>query len=68
MVQFTVRVNYQGKLYQTNVLAHREDAEDEIYNRAFEQVQRQWKEQKEAGPKKDACFFLFLIKFIMLKK
>lgn len=44
MVQFTVRVNYQGKVYQTNVLAHREDAEEEIYNRAFEQVQRQWKE------------------------
>lgn len=44
MVQFTVRVNYQGRLYQTNVLAHREDAEEEIYNKALEQVQRQWKE------------------------
>jgi hypothetical protein len=42
MVQVTVKVDYLGKSYQTNVLAKHEDAEKTIYERALEQVQKQW--------------------------
>ncbi|PLT32925.1 BA3454 family stress response protein [Bacillus sp. V5-8f] len=42
MVQVTVKVDYLGKSYQTNVLAKHDAAEEEIFRKALEQVQKQW--------------------------
>lgn len=41
MVEVTVKVDLEGKNYQTNVLARREEAEEDIYKRAIEQVKKQ---------------------------
>lgn len=43
MVKFTVTVDFQGKSYQTNVLAHRDTAQEEILQLAISQVKKQWK-------------------------
>jgi hypothetical protein len=43
MVQVEVTVTFEGRSYLTNVIAHRETSEDEIFQLAFEQVQKQWK-------------------------
>jgi hypothetical protein len=43
MVQITVTVDYNGKFYQTNVLTHREAAQEEIFKQALSQVKKQWK-------------------------
>ncbi|WP_144547031.1 BA3454 family stress response protein [Bacillus sp. X1(2014)] len=43
MVQVEVTVTLEGKSYLTNVIANRETPEDEIFQLALEQVQKQWK-------------------------
>ncbi len=43
MVKFTVTVDLQGKFYQTNVLANRDTAQEEIMQLAISQVKKQWK-------------------------
>ena len=43
MVQVEVTVTFEGKSYLTNVMAHRETSEDEIFQTALEQVKKQWK-------------------------
>ena len=45
LVAVTVKVDLEGKNYLTNVLACREDAEEDIYKRAIEQVKKQMNEQ-----------------------
>lgn len=42
MVKFTVTVDFQGKVYQTNVLANRDAAQEEIMQVALSQVKKQW--------------------------
>jgi hypothetical protein len=42
MLQINVTVNFKGKNYLTNVLAHRNTTDEEILRLAFEQVQKQW--------------------------
>ncbi|NHC38868.1 BA3454 family stress response protein [Bacillus sp. MM2020_1] len=43
MVQVEVTVTFEGKSYLTNVIANRETSEDEIFQLALEQVQKQWR-------------------------
>ncbi|PGY14245.1 hypothetical protein SAMN05444673_4601 [Bacillus sp. OV166] len=43
MVQVEVTVTFEGKSYLTNVIANRETSDDEIFQLALEQVQKQWK-------------------------
>ncbi|WP_342431855.1 BA3454 family stress response protein [Neobacillus sp. FSL H8-0543] len=43
MVQINVKVTFEGKSYLTNVIANRNTSEEEIYELAFLQVQKQWK-------------------------
>jgi hypothetical protein len=43
MMQVNVTVTFEGKSYLTNVLASRDTTNEEIYRLAFEQVQKQWK-------------------------
>jgi hypothetical protein len=43
MVQVEVTVTFEGKSYLTNVIAKRETSDDEIFQLALEQVQKQWK-------------------------
>lgn len=43
MVKFTITVDLQGKFYQTNVLANRDTAHEEIMQLAISQVKKQWK-------------------------
>ncbi|MEH7373567.1 BA3454 family stress response protein [Neobacillus drentensis] len=43
MVQVEVTVTFEGKSYLTNVIANRETSEDEIFQLALEQIQKQWK-------------------------
>lgn len=38
MCQYTVQIVYQGKKYQTNVIADRNTTEEEIHRIATEQV------------------------------
>lgn len=47
MYQYTISIMYQGKQYQTNVIASKESSEQEIYQLALEQVQMQWGLEKE---------------------
>jgi hypothetical protein len=47
MYQYTISIMYQGKQYQTNVIASKESTEQEIYQLALEQVQMQWGLEKE---------------------
>lgn len=42
MVKFTVKVDFRGKLYQTNVLAHPDADQTEIMELALSQVKKQW--------------------------
>lgn len=42
MFQYTISVTYQGRQYQTNVLAAKDATEQEVFELAFEQVQEQW--------------------------
>jgi hypothetical protein len=43
MLQVNVKVTYEGKDYLTNVLANPNTPDEEIYRLAFEQVEKQWK-------------------------
>ncbi len=43
LVQVNVMVMFEGKSYLTNVIANHNTPEEEIYQLAFEQVQKQWK-------------------------
>jgi hypothetical protein len=43
MVKFTVTVDFEGRYYQTNVLAHKDTAKEEIMQLARSQVKKQWK-------------------------
>jgi hypothetical protein len=43
MVQVEVTVTFEGKSYLTNVIANQETSDDEIFQLALEQVQKQWK-------------------------
>ncbi|MBT2723567.1 BA3454 family stress response protein [Bacillus sp. ISL-46] len=43
MVQVEVTVTFEGKSYLTNVIANRETSDDELFQLALEQVQKQWK-------------------------
>jgi hypothetical protein len=42
MCKYTVYVTLQGKIYQTNVIANKNQSQEEIYNIAKEQVVKQW--------------------------
>ncbi|MBM7653434.1 BA3454 family stress response protein [Neobacillus cucumis] len=42
MYKYTIYVTYKGKVYQTNVLADKNQPEDEVYRIAKEQVEKQW--------------------------
>ncbi|RFU69016.1 BA3454 family stress response protein [Peribacillus saganii] len=42
MVQVTMKVDYLGRTYQTNVLAKPGANEEEIYQKALDQVKKQW--------------------------
>ena len=55
MVKFTVTVDFEGRYYQTNVLAHKDTAKEEIMQLARSQVKKQWKNW-EAGFVLETCF------------
>jgi hypothetical protein len=42
MCNYTVYVTLKGQTYQTNVIANRNQSQEEIYNIAKEQVVKQW--------------------------
>lgn len=42
MYEYTIYVTFQGKIYQTNVIANKKKAEEEVYQIAKEQVLKQW--------------------------
>ncbi|WP_338472647.1 BA3454 family stress response protein [Niallia sp. XMNu-256] len=42
MVQYTIYVSLQDKIYQTNVIANKNQSEEEVYKIAKEQVMKQW--------------------------
>ncbi|PLS09600.1 BA3454 family stress response protein [Neobacillus cucumis] len=42
MYKYTIYVTLNGKIYQTNVIASKDQTEEEVYRIAKEQVQKQW--------------------------
>ncbi|WP_156177998.1 BA3454 family stress response protein [Bacillus sp. SA1-12] len=42
MYKYTIHVMFEGKIYQTNVIAQKNKSEKEVYEMAKEQVQKQW--------------------------
>jgi hypothetical protein len=42
MYKYTIYVTHEGKIYQTNVIANKNQTEQEIYRIAKEQVLKQW--------------------------
>lgn len=42
MCEYIIYVTWQGKLYQTNVIADKKQTEEEIYQLAKKQVLEQW--------------------------
>jgi hypothetical protein len=42
MCKYTIKVTFKGKIYQTNVLANKNNSEEEVYQIAKEQVLKQW--------------------------
>jgi hypothetical protein len=42
LFKYTVYVTHEGKTYQTNVIADKNQTEEEVYNIAKEQVSKQW--------------------------
>ncbi|MEH7419464.1 BA3454 family stress response protein [Neobacillus drentensis] len=42
MYNYTVYVTHNGKTYQTNVIATKDQTEEEVYLIAKEQVLKQW--------------------------
>jgi hypothetical protein len=47
MYEYTISVMFNGKKYQTNVIADKDSTEQEIYQLALMQVQNQWGLEKE---------------------
>lgn len=43
MLQVNVKITFEGKDYLTNVLTYPNTSDEEIYRLAFEQVEKQWK-------------------------
>ncbi|MGE6377635.1 BA3454 family stress response protein [Peribacillus muralis] len=44
MVKVTVKVDYKGKSYQTNVLTDPSANQEQILQQALHQIQKQWSE------------------------
>ncbi|NWQ43276.1 BA3454 family stress response protein [Bacillus sp. EB106-08-02-XG196] len=42
MIEVTVKLNFEGKNYQTNVIVSKDTPEKQILQMAREQVRRQW--------------------------
>jgi hypothetical protein len=42
MYKYTIHVHHEGKIYQTNVIANKDQSEEEVYQIAREQVLSQW--------------------------
>lgn len=42
MYKYTIHVHHEGKIYQTNVIANKDQTEEEVYQIAREQVLKQW--------------------------
>ncbi|PFO08369.1 hypothetical protein COJ85_03765 [Bacillus sp. AFS076308] len=42
MYKYTIYVTHKGKVYQTNVIAPKNQTEEEVYRIAKEQVLKQW--------------------------
>ena len=42
MYKFTINVTFKGKIYQTNVIANKNNSKEEVYQIAKEQVLKQW--------------------------
>jgi hypothetical protein len=42
MVEVTVKVNYKGKIYQTNVIVTKDTSEEKIMQIAENQIEKQW--------------------------
>ncbi|MFP5116078.1 BA3454 family stress response protein [Bacillaceae bacterium C204] len=42
MYKYTIYVKFKGKIYQTNVIANKNQSEEEVYLIAKEQVLKQW--------------------------
>ncbi|MCQ6280863.1 BA3454 family stress response protein [Bacillus sp. EB600] len=42
MYNYTIYVTFKGKIYQTNVIANKQQSEEEVYQIAQEQVVKQW--------------------------
>jgi hypothetical protein len=41
MVKYTIYVTFNGKIYQTNVIAGKDKSEEEVYQIAKKQVEKQ---------------------------
>ncbi|WP_462411825.1 BA3454 family stress response protein [Neobacillus sp. Marseille-QA0830] len=46
MVQIEVMIQFEGKVYLTNVITDGNTSDEEIQRLAYEQVQKQWRIQK----------------------
>ncbi|ASF40687.1 hypothetical protein CEH05_16615 [Halobacillus halophilus] len=42
MYKYIINVTVKGKIYQTNVIANKNNSEKEVYQIAKEQVLKQW--------------------------
>ncbi|MBZ5750997.1 BA3454 family stress response protein [Metabacillus rhizolycopersici] len=42
MYMYTINVTFKGKIYQTNVIANKNNSKEEVYQIAKEQVLKQW--------------------------
>ena len=42
MYKYTIYVTHEGKIFQTNVIADKNQTEEEVYRIAKEQVLKQW--------------------------
>ncbi|MEH7082173.1 BA3454 family stress response protein [Neobacillus drentensis] len=42
MIEVTVKLNYKGKYYQTNVIVKKDTPEGQILRIAQEQIKKQW--------------------------
>jgi hypothetical protein len=42
MYEYTIYVTHEGLIYQTNVIANKNQTEEDVYHIAKEQVLKQW--------------------------
>jgi hypothetical protein len=42
MYKYTIHVHHDGKIYQTNVIANKDQTEEEVFQIARDQVLSQW--------------------------